>query len=429
MRPEDPLREDLALETGARRLEAAERALGRGEATEAPLSHLSWLDEEAKPASGLVLPPMITSDGGLWIPDAEAPPTEDPLEVALAAWREHLATAQRLWPHLVSMARRRHAGDALAHRRSWLTADTPPQRRVHATAFVEAVEASSAAALEVFSELDPMLPLASAPDLAARLLEATDDAARDILPSSEYVDVIPMALARDADASWPRVRDGWAEGLFAGTGLLDGLTLPHRQLSPEVWGASTFARDLGELGVAVFRAGRPRRVPFVLHQPPDGQREAQRRNLFSDLVRSEPWLKRHLSVGRDRARGLRRALSRAALVEARMRASTVLCQAALREGVGAARERHADLGMRIADGWPSVLLATVPRLRADADARLLGTLASHRQAAALVDRFDEDWFLNPRAAEALRADDARVVDATAIEGVDDWVASLETALS
>jgi len=137
-------------------------------------------------------------------------------------------------------------------------------------------------------------------------------------------------------------------------------------------------------------------------------------------------------VGRDRARGLRRALTRAALVEVRLRAAALLGQEALREGVGAARERHADLGARLfSDHAP--LLGALPRMHPYAGEHLLAIFAAHQQATLLREQHDEDWFRNPRAAEAVRSTDARAEDEPLPEDpqgwVDGWVAALEAALT
>ncbi|MEM9877594.1 MAG: hypothetical protein AAF928_22035, partial [Myxococcota bacterium] len=51
--------------------------------------------------------------------------------------------------------------------------------------------------------------------------------------------------------------------------------------------------------------------------------------------------------------------------------------------------------------------AAVPRFRADDVALTLGRVVAAAEATTLVAHYDEDWFANPRASEALRAADAR----------------------
>jgi hypothetical protein len=51
---------------------------------------------------------------------------------------------------------------------------------------------------------------------------------------------------------------------------------------------------------------------------------------------------------------------------------------------------------------PGALLGVLPRVDPGAEARFFGALASSIDRRDLRDRFDDDWFANPRAHEALR---------------------------
>src|SRR5207247_1705379 len=73
--------------------------------------------------------------------------------------------------------------------------------------------------------------------------------------------------------------------------------------------------------------------------------------------------------------------------------------------------------------FPAPLAGVVPRLSETDAPRLVGSLLAASDRRSLVERFDEDWFRNPRAAAAIREEDAVLGVAHASE------ASLQQALA
>jgi hypothetical protein len=93
-----------------------------------------------------------------------------------------------------------------------------------------------------------------------------------------------------------------------------------------------------------------------------------------------------------------RVLARTALVQARLEAARFLTS---RAPMAVSFE---ELGFRLFDApVPRGLQGAWPRSADDAPARLLGLLSASTLSTSLVDRFDEDWFANPRAVLHLRA--------------------------
>jgi hypothetical protein len=93
----------------------------------------------------------------------------------------------------------------------------------------------------------------------------------------------------------------------------------------------------------------------------------------------------------------------------------VLTAQALRDGVRAARERHRDIGEAVLGGIGPELCGVLPTLRSGDGAALCGSLLSALRRRELIDRYDEDWFRNPRAIAELRHEDTLARDTAAVD--------------
>jgi hypothetical protein len=248
-----------------------------------------------------------------------------------------------------------------------------------------------------------------ASELAASLLARSDDVAAELERPRRVHGVVPWvrvlraAVGREANEGWPaRLTLRWLHAVLGPSGLLDGLRLGTVRL-PQVWGASSFARALAEVGGAALDAARPKTVPFALHQRPDGLRQAARQALMATMIGSEAFARRILALGRDKAREHVRRVALAELAWLRLCAMAALVHRAAHGGKTQAREVYSELSERtLGPQTPPSLFAALPSLSAAGGAVLLGTYLALQQRTALVERFEEDWFHNPRTGPHLR---------------------------
>jgi len=125
--------------------------------------------------------------------------------------------------------------------------------------------------------------------------------------------------------------------------------------------------------------------------------------LLASLLLDRRWAERRLGVDRSRADDLRRVLALRRLFALRTSAAALRVATEVARGTAGAawREAHRDaLSQATLAAWPDGLAGR----DADADAHaaaLRGAALAARLARSLRDRFDEDWWRNPRAAEAL----------------------------
>src|SRR5690606_9827146 len=133
----------------------------------------------------------------------------------------------------------------------------------------------------------------------------------------------------------------------------------------------------------------------------------------------------------DQAREAARALLVSLRLDAarvRLAHGTVLLQAARARADRFEEETALALGAPI----PGALAGVVPSLGPGAAVRLAGALLAARDRRELVERFDEDWFRNPRAAEAIRGEDGvlppspRVAAAALEAGLEDLLRALSS---
>jgi hypothetical protein len=160
---------------------------------------------------------------------------------------------------------------------------------------------------------------------------------------------------------------------------------------------------LGALGVALLRTGPPPEAPpedLWFGDPPVAHACAA---LLEGLIRDRGWLRRcakaDLSVDDERA------IAIAAVIDARLAAARTLAALQARQtGLGSkAAAAHRDLYARATRAELPIGLALRdldPWL--DGFAELQGRALAARFAAFLRERYDEDWWRNPRAAASLQ---------------------------
>jgi hypothetical protein len=258
---------------------------------------------------------------------------------------------------------------------------------------------------------------------AGRVLSESDDLASSVRADAWY-QTLEVALARRAKQGWPvKPRQRWLLEVFAGTDIAGGMRVPRAKL-PEGWGASSYARALGSLGMRLFEAGRPTALPFAMHQHPYGVRKQLRRALFASIAAETSFATRVLGLGKGPALDHRRELLRAMALSLRIDAWRVITAATARQGLGAAREAYRATGERVlGSGLGAEFCGVLPTLRSGDGAALCAAVLAWARRRELIDRFDEDWFRNPRAIAELRHEDSLARDPTPIA-----VAGLDAAL-
>ena len=232
---------------------------------------------------------------------------------------------------------------------------------------------------------------------ARALLAQTDDIASSSRRGSPCTTILD-AVARDAPDGWPaRLTGNWLEELFGG--LATGLTVRLPKL-PHVLGASSFARALYAFGHSLRVAANERGVPFAVAHEAQFIAAHQHGYVIAALTADAEFQRVALHTARHVAMAQARVLARTALLEVRLQAARwLLADARDYASKGAFEELSArifgqPLAEALAGAWPSP--------RDDESARLVGLLTSAPFARELVERFDVDWYRNPRAAVELR---------------------------
>ena len=251
--------------------------------------------------------------------------------------------------------------------------------------------------------------LGRAADVAASArawLDATDDLAqaerRTIArEGTDAADVFQAAMARSASDGWPaRLSTQWFDDVF-GKGPR-GLSIRVPAWPPAL-GAASFVRALAELGRAVRAASIPGAIPFAVGHDPWSAGAHRLGAVFAALAADPELYVRGLHTSRRVAAAQARTLAATILVDTRLEAARVLLGDDARFAPPdvfdevTMRVFGAPLDMRLSGAWP--------RVRIDEPERWTAVLEARAARAALRDRFDVDWFRNPRAWEEIRASD------------------------
>ncbi|WP_237244879.1 MULTISPECIES: hypothetical protein [Sorangium] len=385
--------------------------------------------------------PGLGAELGLASPTAAAAPDPTGLAAPLADWVYTLTLERVVWPDRVRLAAAWHAAS--------LTIDLPEPARVSPReARLRLLADPTDAGRRTFAEVlargsgavaDAARILVERRHEAARRLaeeglraieipcdppDAAIGAAEALLRRTEpmmeraptWYGALGRAVGRDAASGWPaRLSPRWIEELFRATKLTEGLAIDLGPL-PSPLGAASFARALARFGAALARGvGQTTRGPFALAHAPFDLRRARRAALFGGLVADPVFCARALGLGRGRALDQARATARSLLLSLRLDAATVaLVFRSGQDGGGHVLLRGArDRGDRFEEVTaralgapiPGALAGVLPALDPGAAARLAGAVLAARDRRDLIERFDEDWFRNPRAAEALRDED------------------------
>ncbi len=206
---------------------------------------------------------------------------------------------------------------------------------------------------------------------------------------------IQLAHAREANDGWPSHLGGrWLDDAFKA--LAPRGVDPGRL--PEPLGGASFLRSAMAWGHAWKTAGTPRSMPFAIARSPHGT-PAHRFGFALAWVVADPiFQRRGLDLPSRVVSAQSRMLRRTAFFYARTVAARALLgaeetvSAAAFEEIGA-RLFGAPLPAAMRDAWPDP--------RSSDPARLVALLGARAFVRDLVERYDDDWFRNPRAGSHL----------------------------
>jgi hypothetical protein len=259
--------------------------------------------------------------------------------------------------------------------------------------------------------------------VAREMLDATELVAKDVIRAAQKVHegkwtaacAMHFALATDAREGWPaRLGARWLREVFRAVSSRDALAaargaraeaLPIGAADRDRLGAApgaidaalggaSFLRAAAKWGFALRAAGAPRSLPFSLSRDPYPVHAHRFAAAFAVAVAEPSFQRRMLGLSARVAAAQSRSLRRSLLFAVRVQAARFLLAA--RETVDTTL--FEELGMRLFGApLPAALAGAWPEPRVDEPARLLAILHAESFTRTIVDRFDEDWYANPRA--------------------------------
>ncbi len=364
--------------------------------------------------------------------DANAPKGSDaPVREGLARWIAHLTLARLVHDLDVDQARAAAASEApyaleprrrVGYREAWRALPLAKTRAEVAAWMGAAAERAGAVGApqherrarreEAASRLGvhgtwglaTRVPHAAVLAACEELLAETRALAGDVLKEARAksdapadrspFDALALGVARDAPEGWPaHLQPRWLLELFPR--VTDGLRIELGPL-PVAAGASTFARALGAFGFALRTAGPAPSLPFAVARDPSHVDAHRYASVLASLAASVEFQRRALGNVARVAAAQARVMGRSLLFSARVAAARVL----LAHDADRFEELTTDV---FGAALPAALALAWPPVRDDEPARALALLTSLPLARELVERFDADWFRNPRAALYLRA--------------------------
>jgi hypothetical protein len=238
---------------------------------------------------------------------------------------------------------------------------------------------------------------------AQSLLDATEPLAIELLKVARKKSegpwhassAIQLALGRDANKGWPsHLNARWLDESFkalAPRGVDPGPL-------PEATSGASFLRAAASWGFAWRISGTPRQMPFGLARDPYPAPAFRFAFAMAALVAEPAFQRRGLELAARAASVQSRVLRTTMFFYARTIAARALLASqetvapAAFEEIGA-RLLGAPLPAAMRDAWPDPRITDASQL-----VGLLGTRAFMRD---LVERYDEDWFRNPKAGTHL----------------------------
>ncbi|OJY15939.1 MAG: hypothetical protein BGO98_25135 [Myxococcales bacterium 68-20] len=243
--------------------------------------------------------------------------------------------------------------------------------------------------------------------LARAVLDATEPLARElhkdlrrrteVTAEGAAAAFVFDAFGRDAREGWPaRLGTRWLEEVFRAIAP----RAPRVLALPPALGGASFLRAASRWGAALRLGAVARSLPFALARDPYPVEAFVLGGALAVAVSDRVFAKRKLGLPARSADAHARALTRVLFVT--LRTTAAMFVAGMRDSVRGdeleeltARVFGAPLPSDLAVAWSFGGFAGNARI--DLPARLVAAVRTHGVVRDLVDRFDEDWFDNPRA--------------------------------
>ncbi len=241
--------------------------------------------------------------------------------------------------------------------------------------------------------------------LAARALDTTRPWLVELVsPSPEAY--LSWSLGTGAREDWPaRLTARTAVEMLEMPDLVDGLTLELGRF-PKALGPASFLRGQMRLGAAIASAAASRELPFVVTHAPNRLTPLCTGALLGQAPLSDAWQTRRVKVTSPiRRSARRRALQGIRLLALRHLALSVQLREQLLGGRAHALTHGLPLLEEHLGHWlPKPPLGVFPRVSPETPARFAALLYATLEGQRLVEKFDTDWFDNPRAAREIRGE-------------------------
>lgn len=239
--------------------------------------------------------------------------------------------------------------------------------------------------------------------LARAFLDATEPLAQELLSRSRKKaevrwrasSAMQTNLAREAHDGWPsHLTQRWLDEAFKSLAAR-GADAGHL---PEPLGGASFLRAAAAYGSAWRLAGTPRSMPFGLARDPYPASAFRFGFALSSVVTEPSFQKRVLELPSRLAVAQSRTLRASMFHHARLVAARALL--AVEEHVSAST--FEELGVRLFGApLPETMTMAWPDARVTDVSAFVALLGTRAFLGQLVDRFDEDWFRNPKAGTHL----------------------------
>jgi hypothetical protein len=242
---------------------------------------------------------------------------------------------------------------------------------------------------------------------AERVLDRTEDLSRAVWKHAlgeaggGMAALLHAVVGRDAGDGWPaHLTSRWFEDLFRAAAPGLAMDLPPL---PAAIGAASFARALSTFGFALRSATAQSSMPFAIARDPAFVGAHRLGLVFGALASDPQFYLRALGLGRRAALAQARVLARTSLFEARLGAARII----VADDASPGRDVFDEVGARLFGSPADARLhGAWPAAREDEPARWLALLQAPALRREVRDRFDSDWFLNPRAWAHLRSQGA-----------------------
>jgi len=234
---------------------------------------------------------------------------------------------------------------------------------------------------------------------ARQLLDATEPLSVELLKVARKksdgpwraASGIDLALGREARSGWPAHLSGrWLDDAFKALAPRGVEVGPF----PEPLGGATFLRAAAAWGFAWRTGGTPKSLPFGLARDPYPASAYRFGFTIGHVVADPAFQRRVLDLPVRVAGAQARVLHTTMFLHAR----TIAARTLLASEENLSPSTFEEIGARLFGApLPKTMCNAWPEPNVAEPARLVGLLATQAFLRQLVERYDEDWFRNPRA--------------------------------